>query len=379
MQQYDCIVIGGGFYGCIISLFANQYFDKVLLLESSNTLLSRASLINQARVHNGYHYPRSLMSAFASFKNFPRFSEDFKSAIESNFSKFYAIAKIGSKVSQNQFFQTYKRMGAPIEKAPPHIKAIFNSNLIDEVFKVREFAFNALILREIIENKLKNSSVELRFNTTAKKVESSHKNIILQLENGELIESRFIFNASYAGLNTLLYNSNLPLLNLKQEITEMALILPPKELENLSFTIMDGAFFSIMPYPAQNLFTLSHVRYTPHAAWLDSNNFKNAYEILQKYPKNSKFKFMIKDCTRFLPIIQNAEYKKSIFEIKTILVKNEIDDGRPILFAKNYANINGFYNILGSKIDNIYEILSVLKDLKEIFNTRKRQIWSIFN
>ena len=88
---------------------------------------------------------------------------------------------------------------------------------------------------------------------------------------------------------------------------------------------------------------------------------------------------MIKDCARFLPMISEAEYKKSIFEVKTILVKNEIDDGRPILFAKNYAGINGFYNILGSKIDNIYEILGALDDMKEVFGVKKRHIWSIFN
>lgn len=379
MQQYDCIVIGGGFYGSIISLFLNQYFEKVLLLESKSSLLTRASLINQARVHNGYHYPRSLISAFASFKNFPKFSHDFKEAIESNFSKFYGIAKIGSKVRAKQFFQTYKRIGAPIIKAPPHIKAMFNPNLIEEVFKVKEFAFNAVTLKEIIEDKLLDSSVEVRLNTTAKKLESSHKSLILMLENEEILESKFVFNATYGGLNTLLFNSNLPLLDLKQEITEMALIIPPKELQDLSFTIMDGAFFSFMPYPSENLFSLSHVRYTPHAAWLDSSGFKNAYEVLEKYPKTSKFIYMIKDCARFLPMISEAEYKKSIFEVKTILVKNEIDDGRPILFAKNYAGINGFYNILGSKIDNIYEILGALDDMKEVFGVKKRHIWSIFN
>lgn len=49
----------------------------------------------------------------------------------------------------------------------------------------------------------------------------------------------------------------------------------------------------------------------------------------------------------------------SLFEVKTILVKNEGDDRRSILFER-HENLAGCYSILGGKIDNIYDVLEKL-------------------
>ena len=46
----------------------------------------------------------------------------------------------------------------------------------------------------------------------------------------------------------------------------------PRQLKDFSITVMDGPFFSIMPFPSKNLYTLSHVRYTPHESWIDDEN-----------------------------------------------------------------------------------------------------------
>ena len=50
-----------------------------------------------------------------------------------------------------------------------------------------------------------------------------------------------------------------------------------------------------------------------------------------------------------------------MFEVKTVLSSNEIDDGRPIVFNK-HSEIKGCYSILGGKIDNIYDVLKRLDD-----------------
>ena len=42
-----------------------------------------------------------------------------------------------------------------------------------------------------------------------------------------------------------------------------------------------------------------------------------------------------------------------------MLVKNEGDDGRPILFERHEA-LPGCYSVLGGKIDNIYDALERL-------------------
>ena len=124
MKKYDCIVIGGGFFGSTLGLFLKEYFDNVVVLEQEKDILQRASYVNQARVHMGYHYPRSLVTAFRSLANFPKFIKDFEKAIKNDFDKYYAIAKVGSKINANQFYEIYKKMGAPISKAQSHTKAL---------------------------------------------------------------------------------------------------------------------------------------------------------------------------------------------------------------------------------------------------------------
>ena len=379
MKKYDCVVIGGGFFGSTLGLFLKEYFDNVIVIEQEEDILQRASYTNQARVHMGYHYPRSLVTAFRSLANFPKFIKDFDKAIKSDFDKYYAIAKVGSKVNANQFYETYKKMGAPISKAHPHTKALFNDKLIDEVFKVKEFAFDAKILKEIVLEKYESSGCELNLNTRVDSIEQTDSNTIdVHFKDKESINAKFVFNCTYSGINTILKKSELPFLNLKHEITEMSLIKLPDELNNFSITVMDGPFFSIMPFPSKNLNTLSHVRYTPHGSWIDKEEYHDGYNILNEYTKKSNFRYMINDAKRYIPMLEEAVYKESIFEVKTVQVKNESDDGRPILFTKDYG-IKNFSNIMGGKIDNIYEILDTIQETKDFLGIKKRKIWNIFS
>jgi len=82
-------------------------------------------------------------------------------------------------------------------------------------------------------------------------------------------QTRYVLNCTYSGINQINKASNLQIVPLKHELTEMALIEMPEELTRSSFTVMDGPFFSIMPFPARGLHSLSHVRYTPHCYWQD--------------------------------------------------------------------------------------------------------------
>ncbi len=75
MTFKQACVVGGGFYGCAIALYLKQVkrIPDVSVYEQGPILLGRASYANQARVHNGYHYPRSFTTAYRSHANFGRF------------------------------------------------------------------------------------------------------------------------------------------------------------------------------------------------------------------------------------------------------------------------------------------------------------------
>jgi hypothetical protein len=335
----DYLVIGAGFYGVCIALHLREKFPSadICIIERESKIMSRASYSNQARVHNGYHYPRSFVTAYRSRINFPHFCKDFPFAIKKDFIKLYGVAKQNSKINALQFHRFCKNIGAKIYPAQKKYRNLFNMNLIEDLFETEEYAFDSKKISEWANVKLDEANIHVVLNS--------------QVNYMDDLKAKKIFNTCYSGLNFFSQTST----TLKHEITEMALIELPLEFQNIAITVMDGPFFSIMPFPALGLNTLSHVRYTPHMNWIDSNQI-NPYDVLDNYAKVSRYDRMLRDVKRYLPLIEKATYQKSLFEIKTVLSSNEKNDGRPILF-ETYSNAPNMYAILGGKIDNIYDIL----------------------
>ncbi len=162
-------------------------------------------------------------------------------------------------------------------------------------------------------------------------------------------------------INKINKQSDLPIVPLKHELVEMCLVELPKEIENISVTVMDGPFFSFMPFPDRNLTTLSHVRYTPHSEWRDDDiSVRNGHYYLDnEITKITHFEQMKADVKRYMPVFDKVEYRDSLWEVKTVLPKSEGDDSRPILYKTDYG-IRGYTVIMGGKIDNIYDVYKEL-------------------
>ena len=360
-ELYDAVIVGGGFYGVAIAIYLAKQrgFKRIIILEKELGLLKRASLNNQARVHNGYHYPRSFTTAFRSRINFPRFVSEWENAIEKKFTKIYAIARNNSKVSARQFERFCMEIGANIRPAENDIKSIFNPRLIEEVYLAEEYAFDSVRLCNLASQELSECGIQVNLGVCVIGVSGigSTLKVSAQMENGICChyETKYLFNCTYSGLNHIGGEGIKVKAQLKHEIAELALIEVPPTLKNLGVTVMDGPFFSIMPFPSRSLHTLTHVRYTPHISWSDHKGV-NPYKKLCEYHESSRVNRMIMDVERYIPSIKSSKYIESLLEVKTVLVKNEGDDGRPILFEKSFS-LPGLYSILGGKIDNIYDVL----------------------
>lgn len=363
----DAVIIGGGFYGSAIAIYLakTRRLRRVILLEREPELLIRASYHNQARVHNGYHYPRSFTTAFRSRVNLPRFVQDWPQVVKKDFVKLYAIARRNSKVTANQFERFCSEIGAKIKPAESSLKRLFEPRLIENAFLVEEYAFDSTRLAKWAIKELRNSGVEIYYLTRALSISRSSCNqglvVTIQPESGNVssLNCRYVFNCTYSGLNQFLGDFPGTKTGLKHEITEMALMQMPDELKEIGITVMDGPFFSMMPFPSRGLHTLSHVRYTPHLNWKDEHGI-DPYKKLDEYDRATRVDRMVRDVGRYLPALLKAKHVDSLFEIKTVLVKNEGDDGRPILYEK-HAELPGCYSVLGGKIDNIYDVLEKLE------------------
>jgi len=363
---HDAIIIGGGFYGAAIAIYLakQRHLKNIVLIERESALLQRASYNNQARVHNGYHYPRSYTTAYRSRINFPRFIQDWPNAAKRDFIKLYAIARRNSKVTAKQFERFCTEIGAKIVQANSTSKSLFEPRLIENVFEVEECAFDSTRLAEWASKELQECGVQVYLNAGVTKIyKGKHETLQVEMqrknESPDLLSCHNLFNCTYSGLNQFTGDFSGIHTGLKHEITEMALIKVPPGLAGLGVTVMDGPFFSMMPFPARGLHTLSHVRYTPHLHWNDAQGV-DPYPKLESYEKSTRVDRMIRDVGRYMPAVLDSIYVDSLFEIKTVLAKNESDDGRPIFFEK-HLELPGCYSVLGGKIDNIYDVLEKLE------------------
>ena len=357
-EHYDAIVIGGGFYGCALAHAFALNGERVAVLEKEPDLLTRASYVNQARVHNGYHYPRSYLTALRSAANFPRFAAEFRDCIDGSFEQVYAIAKSHSKVSANQFKRFCSLIKSPLRSPSARVRRLLNMDLIEEAFSVTEYAFDAFALRKSLRLRLEATDVTVLCCATAEKVAAAPGHSVrVYLKGSAVLEANRVVACAYSATNDLLRHSGLSPLPLKHELAEIALVGVPDTLSTVGITVMDGPFFSTMPFPARGVHSLTHVRYTPHRSWFDSDAqacHGQAGSI------KSKFIYMLKDAQRYVPALRDAKYQESLFEVKSLLMQNEVDDGRPILFRKDYG-VENFSIVIGSKIDNIYDALKALR------------------
>ena len=107
--------------------------------------------------------------------------------------------------------------------------------------------------------------------------------------------------------------------------------------------------------------TLSHVRYTPHFHWFDDGpEYRPAYEVFDQAARQSAFPHMVRDAARYLPALADCRYRESLWEVKTVLPRSEVDDSRPILF-KPHHGLRNFHVVLGGKIDNVYDVMDEIE------------------
>jgi glycine/D-amino acid oxidase-like deaminating enzyme len=272
----------------------------------------------------------------------------------------YAIAKRRSKVSALRFHRMFAEMGAPIAAASPSQAALFDADTIEQAFACDEFAFDWSVLARHMGNRLDALGIDVRLDTSAEALEVSGDGAVAHLSDGSSIAARTVFNVTYAQTNRLLAGAGLPTAAVKHEQTEIALVEVPGELKPYGITIMDGPFLSCMPYPSAGLHSLTHVRYTPHAHWTDAAAGRSAYAVFDTLPQESRYRHMASDSARYVPLLSRAEWRRSLYEVKTVLAKNERDDGRPILFQRQPEG-SPVISIMGGKIDNIYDLFDILR------------------
>lgn len=373
MKVYDYLIVGGGIFGVYAAIYLSRKGRQVLLLEKESELLKKASIINQARLHAGYHYPRSIATARIADEHKERFIQEHKQFINFNFEQYYATDKYGSFTNGSQFKRFCNFLNIRAEKVTKH--ALFNLNRIESLYLTEEYSFDPVLIAEYYKELLKaQTNVLVKMNCTI--IEAYHDNDRWYVRFGEKepadcdwIQAYAVINATYSGTNTVNRLCNVKTLKLVHEITEMAMVSSPC-LKHIGLTIMDGQFCSIMPYGLSGLLSLSSVTYTHHKeSYEDNPTFDcqninkdcrpNYYSICNECfakPASNHYK-MICQMKNYLADDIDLDYVSSQYTIKTKLQSSYIDDGRPTEISV-LCDAPRYYCLFAGKINSIYEIES---------------------
>ena len=375
MERFDKIIIGAGLYGLYSALSCAKRGQNVIVLECGPTPFSRATYINQARVHQGYHYPRSISTAMKSAGYFERFNKDFAFCINKEFDQIYATSSEYSWSNGKQFKDFCKAANIPCEELHPG--NYFKNGMCDGAFRTREYTYDAMILKDYYLEELAKfpNSVRIKYGVDITEIKKDTDIYIINAADGTAYGSGFVLNATYAGTNQILAMAGFEKFGIKYELCEIILCNVNDRLKDIGFTVMDGPFFSIMPFGKTGYHSLTSVTFTPHTTSYDevpvfdcqkkSGGHCSTFRLGNCNDCPAKpvtaFPYMAHLARKYMLDDYGFEYEKSLFSMKPVLMSSEIDDSRPTVIRK-YSERPTFVSVLSGKINTVYDLDEVLGD-----------------
>ena len=154
---------------------------------------------------------------------------------------------------------------------------------------------------------------------------------------------------------------------IKYELCEIILCRVNDAFRNIGLTVMDGPFFSIMPFGKTGYHSLTSVTFTPH---------RTSFHSVPQFPcmeggacrggllgncndcenrPESAWEYMSALARKYVREEYGFAYEKSLFSMKPILKASEIDDSRPTVIR--YASRKPvFLSVLSGKINTVYDL-----------------------
>ncbi|MBR5248268.1 MAG: FAD-dependent oxidoreductase [Lachnospiraceae bacterium] len=375
----DKIIIGAGLYGLYAALYCARRGQEVVVLEMEKEAFSRATFVNQARVHMGYHYPRSLSTAMKSAGYFKRFVEDYGCCIHSEFDQVYATSSHFSWTDAKEFKKFCKDADIPCKDLP--VDSYFKEGVCDGAFLTKEYTYDAHLLRDyILEQLAEFPNARIMYSRQLERIIKREHcyEVYAKVNDGALerYEAPFVLNATYASVNQVLSRvegvETKPFA-LKYELCEIILCKVSENLVGTGLTVMDGPFFSIMPFGKTGYHSLTSVTFTPHKASFEeyprfacqqgqAELCKGALgncNTCSNHPE-SAWEYMAALARKYMRDEYVFTYDHSLFSMKPILKASEIDDSRPTVI-KLASTDPTFVSVLSGKINTIYDLDEILK------------------
>lgn len=371
-MEYGKIILGAGLYGLYAAKFCGGKGEQILVLEHDKEPFSRATYVNQARIHEGYHYCRSYSTATKSAGYFDRFNDDHGFCVVSDYQSIYGIASRYSWTNAQQFGKFCEAARIKCIRMDPDL--YFKPGLCEGAFDTCEYAYDQAELKKYYMQALAEyPNVQIKYGARVESIVRAGGSYEIRLASEETFATKYLLNTTYASVNQIITMLQFDPFAIKYELCEIILCRVSDELQSLGITIMDGPFFSIMPFGKTGYHSLTSVAFTPHVVSYEtlptfdcqrkrdvecSPHRLGNCNLCPAHPETA-WPYMSRLARKFLREGLDFQYVGSLFSIKPILRASEIDDSRPTVI-KRFSENPTFISVLSGKINTIYDLDMVL-------------------
>ena len=252
----------------------------------------------------------------------------------------------------------------------------FKKGMCDGAFLTKEYTYDAAILGQFFMDAIAQlDNVEIRYGVRIRDIVRQRDVYEILLENGERVETGFLLNATYGSTNQILDLAGFEAFKIKYELCEIILCEAKDQLLDVGITVMDGPFFSIMPFGKTGSHSLTSVTFTPHVSSFESlpafhcQARSGGYCTPQQLGNcndcpaqpESAWPYMSSMARKYLKEAYGFSYTGSLFSMKPILKASEVDDSRPTVIRKASEKPT-FISVLSGKINTVYDLDEVLRN-----------------
>jgi hypothetical protein len=310
-------VAGAGIYGTSIAIRLAEEGHQVRLFDPLG-ILRAASVINQYRIHSGYHYPRSPETILETLEARAEFMEAFAPAVVANSRHYYAIPYEGSQTPPALFEKVMAQYHLLSKPCRPEW---MNFDFIDACYEVDEQIYDPEVLREVVTSRIQTLGIPFEQRGFTSPMRSDFDFVVFATYG--LGPSRGLFKIA------------------KYQVAEKILIELPPQLRGISLVVVDGPFTAFDPYGSSPRSLFGSAKNTNHWTTTDPNAaIPEPYASLLNGPgfepiSFSRFEAMRNDSMLAVPASKDALYLGSRFTIR--VVENNPTQDRRTLYVEERA------------------------------------------
>ena len=322
-------VMGAGWYGCVIAQSLMEIGHDVHVYDKADELFGGASGANPARLHLGFHYPRSLLTRYASQSNNINFMERFGHFTRGIRTNIYAVAAEDSLVDFPQYVSTLAGEIDFVEIEPDE----FGLQNVEGAVLTAERHILVNKVRDYFEGCLGDN---LHLGVVEKDVAGA--DVVVDCTFSAMVPDRI---SRFEPCVTFILDGPW----------------------DWAVTIMDGPFPSVYPWYEDNTVSLTSAKWTPLSKELTS--YDEAVAMLDDFGPDKvskRFDSLINDMARFYPDILEIGYEFREARKAVRAMPRSAADSR-LMSVRWDPERNTTIRVIAGKIDAVLDAADQVKEL----------------